>query len=198
MLCGSILTGAVVSRQSWPQIKAFDQNFTFAVRSKMFLRFPIESLHGKELYVVECASPFAEDKRAGLYAYSRDFECRVSLPGAALLPDIQLLAFNSRIDKEWQSRGGFWWSELTSACAGYPDWGAKRVYRFRGMRLTIDIFDVRMKEASHPSEHQPDYELQSIKVRISGSADLGATNAFGGESRFREPPRQCRPPIRLS
>jgi hypothetical protein len=74
----------------------------------MFLHFPIEDGKGTELYIVECASPFADDMRVKQYAYSRDYECRVALLNATLLPDIQLLALNPRIDKEWQSRGGFW------------------------------------------------------------------------------------------
>lgn len=175
------------AQQVWPRIKSFDRTFTFASRKEMFLRFPIKNNHGRVLYIVECASPFADDKRVSQYAYSRDFECRVALPGATLLPSIQLLALNSRIDKEWQSRGGFWWSELVPTCASYPDWGAKRIYRFRGIRLIIDISDVQMRSIINPTKHQPNFELQSMKVRILGERDQNAIKPFGGASLYPEP-----------
>jgi hypothetical protein len=174
--------------ETWPEIEPFNKSFTFISRNQMFLHFPIVDRAGKELYFVECASPFADDERVKQYAYSRDFECRVALPDATLLPNIQLLALNSKIDKEWQSRGGFWWSELVSACSTNPDWGAVRVYRFRGMRLKIQLSDIKMKEVEHPSKHQPNFELETLKVDISGSVDLNAEAAYGGRSTYSEPP----------
>jgi hypothetical protein len=154
----------------------------------MYLAFTIKDAGGKDLYFVECASPQAKDPKATQFAYSRDFECRVAVPGATLLPDIQLLATSARVTKEWQSRGGFWWSELTPRCSAMPGWGATRTYRFRGIAMTINITDVKLVKNIEHSRHQPIEKLQGLTVTMSGRADPNATNAYGGASPYGEPP----------
>jgi hypothetical protein len=172
----------------WPRIEGFEHRYHFNSPEQMYLAFTIKDTGGKDVYFVECASPGTKDPNATKFAYSRDFECRVAVPGATLLPDIQLLATSAGVTKEWQSRGGFWWNELTPRCSAVPGWGAKRTYSFRGIAMTINITDVKLVKNVEHSKHQPIEKLQGLTVILSGRADPNATNAYGGASPYREPP----------
>jgi len=105
---------------------------------------------------------------------------RVSLPGAATLPDIQLLSFDEAVDKDWQGRGGFGWSHLVPPCSDYPDWGATREYRFRGMRLTTSISGVILRVMEHPGPDSPYFRLQGLTAHLSAIPDPTAVAAVGG------------------
>jgi hypothetical protein len=172
---------------SWPTIQPFDQSFTFKSPQEMYLRLPIKDVMGKDAYIVECASPLASDERVRGFPYSHDFECRVALPDAKSLPDTQLLALDANIVKEWQSRGGFWWSELMPACQDYPFWGTTRVFRLRHMRITITLSDIDMVPAVKKTDADPYYRLRGLKVSLHGEVDNKANRVFGGYTRYAEP-----------
>ena len=181
------LAAAVKTEGPWPRIEGFEHRYHFDSPEQMYLAFTINDAVGKELYFVTCASPYAKDPEATQFAYSRDFECRVAVPGAHSCR-FQLLSTSARVTREWQSRGGFWWSELTPQCSTVPGWGATRTYRFRRIALTIKITDIKLVQNVEHSRHQPIEKLQALTVTISGMADSNATSAYGGASPYREPP----------
>lgn len=173
---------------NWPTIRPFDRTFAFSDEKDMFLHFHISDVKGKEVYYVECSTPFSTAlSQSDVYLYSRAFECRVALPGSANLPDTQLLAFDGNIDKEWENRAGFQPNELIPECQKFPDWGATRTYRFRHMKIVIQLYDVNMIPLAKIKRDEPYHTLKSLKVRISGEVDLDANAEYGGFSQYKAP-----------
>ena len=176
------------ARNGWPQIREFDRKYTFANQEGMFLQFPVFALDGETAYVVECANPFVKDPRFKNFDWSGDFECRVAKPGARFLPDVQFLAESTQVTSDWESRGRFWWNELTPDCFGFPDWGGTRVYRFRHMRITIQITNPKIVLPSPDSRRSFFHILRGLSVEISGRYDGTADKPVAGLTRIPEPP----------
>jgi hypothetical protein len=187
------------AKSDWPHIREFDREYSFEKQEDMFLQFPVFTLDGKTAYIVECGNPFAKDPRMRNFEWSGDFECRVARPGIGYLPDAQLLIRSTQEAAEWESRGRFWWTELTPDCIAFPDWGGTRVYRFRHMRITIRITNPKIDQ-NQGSLHI----LQGLDVEIRGRFDEAANRPVAGLTNVSEPPnldpsdfyspRQCRMP----
>jgi hypothetical protein len=169
-------------RSTWPHIRGFDRKYSFEKQEDMFLQFPVSTLDGRTAYIVECGNPFAKDPRMRKFDWSGDFECRVAKPGIAYLPDAQLLAGSTHVTSDWESRGRFWWNELTPDCISFPGWGGTRVYRFRHMRITIRITNPNV-DPYRPSTHI----LQGLDVEISGRYDESANRPVAGLTNISEP-----------
>jgi hypothetical protein len=182
-----IATGApncvAQTRRDWPHVREFDRKYSFEKQEDMFLQFPVSALDWKTAYIVECGNPFAKDPRMRNFEWSGDFECRVARPGIGYLPDAQLLIWSAQGTVEWESRGRFWWNELTPNCINFPDWGGTRVYRFRYMRITIRITNPKIDPYLSTLN-----TLQGLDVEISGRYDERANRSVAGLTRISEPP----------
>ncbi len=174
---------------SWPHIREFQQSFAFKDPQSMFIGFPIVDLTGTIVYQVQCASPFSRDPRVRQFDWSGDFECRVFVPGANHMPEVQLLANTpSRNQREFESRGRFFWNQLTPECVAYPDWGGRRTYRFRRMKLTIVISDPDIvSPKSFTGTPTIDVALLALRVEIRGEFDRTASHSVGGPASVLEP-----------
>jgi hypothetical protein len=80
--------------------------------------------------------------RSGLtFDWSGDFECRLtSLYSHDSFST--LFADNPRVTRDWDTRARFLAEELIGSCASYPEHGALRHFRLRGMTITLSIHDV--------------------------------------------------------
>lgn len=188
-IAADLVCGAQSSR-SWPRIKAFDKKYTFENQEDMYLQFPILTIDGKIAYFVECANPLAKDPRVNGngYDWSGDFECRVYKPGARFLPAVQLLAESTHATRDWETRARFFWNELTPDCIDFPDWGGTRIFRFRHIRLTIQITNPKIALPTPDSHKSFFHALHGLDVEISGQYDGAANNAVAGVSKIAEPP----------
>lgn len=176
------------TNSSWPHIRDFDRKYSFGNQEDMFLQFPILTLGGNTAYRVECANPFVKDPRFRSFDWSGDFECRVAKPEARSLPDVQLLAESTHVTAEWESRGRFWWNELTPDCIDFPDWGGTRVYRFRHMQITIRITNPNIVPPTPDSRKSHFHILRGLEVEVSGRYDEAAKRPVAGLTNIYEPP----------
>src|SRR5207245_11632673 len=87
------------------------------------------------------------------FAYSGDFECRLSSVGNRDRYST-LLTEDAHQSRDWESRGRFFAQNLRGSCASIPDFGAVRKFKLRGMDLTLKIINPRFA---------PDGTLQSLK-----------------------------------
>src|SRR6185312_17127492 len=88
----------IAMASKWPQVRAFQKHFTFDDPKFMYLNVPVMDVSGRTVYVLECASPWdthADMRNRQLnpigYSWTGQFACRLGIPGAAMLPDDQLL-----------------------------------------------------------------------------------------------------------
>jgi len=179
---------AVQTTHLWPHIRDFRTSFELTDPKAMFVEFPVLQQNGALAYRVQCASAFATDARMIQFVWSGDFECRVFVPGATRMPDVQLLATRSD-DRPLDTRGRFFWNQLTPACIGYPDWGGRRVFRFRNMKLTIQISDPKIVEPqSFIDTTKSGIPLQALRLEITGEFDKTATRSVAGLASYKRPP----------
>lgn len=171
----------------WPKIQPFEKAYTFNSEEEMYLHFDVPDVNGKTAYFVECASPSNTHAKVENFAYSRQFECRLSLLRAKSLPESQLLVDRVDADREWMSRGGFTWNQITGRCSEYPDYGSQRAFRLRNLKLVITISGVRLGSPSRNEDLGYKHSIQGLTVHLTGSYDPQATGAVAGPSRFEEP-----------
>jgi hypothetical protein len=149
--------------QHYPPVEA--QNTVFEVPDVKHadVSFDIKSFEGRPVYKLQCHS--AEYGGDGHdFAYSGDFECRLSSEGNQDGYST-LLTENVHQSRDWESRGRFFAKHLRGTCASIPDFGAVRKFKLRGMDLTLKIIDPRFA---------PDGTLQSLKLSVEVLPDASA------------------------
>jgi len=182
VLAACFLVAGMAHAESWPRIQPFDRLYNFGRPQDMYLSLPILAVNGKQTYILECASPENVRARAESFHYTREFECRLSLPGATKAPDLQLLTDGPGK----ASQAGFNWNQLIGPCYRYPDYGAERNFRLRDMRLTITLSNVIFgPEVRAGKGHKR--SLQGMTAHVQGFFDPGASREFPAPSRYEEP-----------
>ena len=132
----------------------------------MYLSLPILAVSGRPAYILECASPENARARAEGFHFTREFECRLSIPGATRPPDNQLLVESSGKAGS-TSTAGFNWNQLNGDCYRYPEFGAQRIFRLRNMRLVITVSNVIFTPEVHQAQTHK-RSIQGLTVHVAG------------------------------
>jgi len=159
-------------------LPATNDDFSFADKpippKNRAFSLPIRNSHGKVLYIFECSStePIMRwGVSCGLFAVGQIVN---------LLRD-SIDAY-SRLD-----RATFFPEQLIDVCSNYPDWGAEREFRLRGLRLTVRVTEVKFvpsewdwygKGISHvtlTAEAEPDIKARSPIAELPKHAYWGYT-----------------------
>jgi hypothetical protein len=185
VLAACFLVAEVAHAASWPHILQFDREYNFARPQDMYLSLPILAVSGKPAYILECASPESPRARTESFHYTREFECRLALPGATGAPDTQLLT-GGAAKTGLLSQTGFNWNQLNGDCYRYPDYGGQRIFRLRDMRLVITVSNVRFTPEVRTARAYK-RSIQGLTLRVQGFYDPGALNEFPAPSRYQEP-----------
>jgi hypothetical protein len=185
VLAACFLVAELAAAESWPRIQPLDHNYNFGRPQDMYLSLPILAVTGKPAYILECASPENARARAESFHYSREFECRLALPGATQAPDTQLLTDGSSKAGSL-SQSGFNWNQLNGDCYRYPDYGGQRVFHLRNLRLLITVSDVRLTPEVRTAQVH-NRSLQGLTVHVQASYDPAALSEFPVPSRYQEP-----------
>jgi hypothetical protein len=189
---GLAAIGSLTAEQTpaWPHIHDFHRSFDFSDQASMFLDFPIVDVSGATVYRMQCTNPFAMNATDSGFDWSGDFECRVFLPQARFMPDVQLLALTtSSTQSDWESRGRFFWNQLTPDCIGVPEWGGTRTYRFRHMRITIQISEPQIVPPKSFTDNKEFWtSLRGFHLDIAGHFDSAASPAVAGPAHTGQPP----------
>jgi len=185
VLTAFFLVAELAHAASWPRIRPFDRTYNFGRSLDMYLSLPIQTVTGKLAYILECASPENARARAESFHYTREFECRLALPGATQAPDTQLLAGGSSRGGSL-SQTGFNWNQLNGDCYRYPDYGGQRVFHLRNLRLIITVSNVRFTPEV-PAGQAYKRSIQGLTLHVQGSYDSAALSEFPVPSRYEEP-----------
>jgi hypothetical protein len=171
---------------SWPVIAPYSEVFTFTDGEFANASVILKGKDGHPLYRLECHTFSYSDPD---FDYSGDFECRlVSLyskePWSTLLTD------EPQQSRDWQSRGRFLASELEGACDKYPEYGAVRHFRLRGMQLTLEISDFKLvsKEIAKSQSGDPIPRFQSFRLHIKATPDTSAASEIAERPAAPESP----------
>jgi hypothetical protein len=170
----------------WPEPLPLKQSIAFSNTGQFAAGLYIFGVDGNPRYLIECHdSRYKEDKG---FLYSGDFECRLT-PLYEKTPYSTLFTDDLNQSRDWQSRARFLSQELVGKCASYPEYGAVRHLRLRGMEITLGIHDISLGAT--------DLEKQSVKGRprlLSFRFDIEVVPAPAVKSGIAEATRYRRPP----
>jgi hypothetical protein len=156
------LFGQAGKSHDYVLIQPAEKTFVVPEVSEADVVFLIKSDKGQPVYKLQCHSAgFTGDPD---FDYSGDFECRLSSVGH-FDKYSTLLTEDPHQDRDWESRGRFFASELREPCAQIPHFGAKRDFRLRGMNLTLEIIDQQFGE---------DAKLKSLRLRVTARPDASS------------------------
>jgi hypothetical protein len=150
--------------QHYPSVEAQNRVFEVPDVKHADVSFDIKSSKGTPVYRLQCHSAeYSGDDHD--FAYSGDFECRLSSAGNRDGYST-LLTEDAHQSRDWESRGRFFAKSLRGSCASIPDFGAVRKFKLRGMDLTLKIIDPKFA---------PDGTLQSLKLSVEVRPDASAS-----------------------
>jgi hypothetical protein len=171
------------SKRSWPLINPVKKTFHFIDHREMGAKLRIVSIDGTPLYLLECYLN-AYDRDDPDFNYSGNFECRLtSLYSKERYST--LLTDQAKPTRDWQSRGRFLLEELTGKCAEYPDYGRVRHFRLRGMNLTLEIKNLKIKSGSS-AENVPWYvdRIEKLDLDVIITPDPKASSEIAEPTKY--------------
>ena len=173
----------------WPKVEPIEKTFAFSDGQAAQIKLTVTSTEGKPVYALKCHT-FAYEGDPS-FDYSGDFECRLT---SSREDDVYstLLTEASDQSRDWQSRGRFLAEELEGACKNYPEFGATRHFRLRGMRVTLAIRDIELKNnstAMKPS-HLASPRFKSFKFNVQIEPDEGAVSGIAEPIPYDYPARK--------
>lgn len=125
--------------QRWPIVRSQRDTLVVNETGARQAAWTFRDTLGRDAYRLTCAS-FGYRGDAD-FEYSGDFECRLT-PLYAETSYSTLLTDNPNQSRDWESRGRFLADEIFGARASYPEYGAVRHFRLRGMRITLSLTDI--------------------------------------------------------
>ena len=194
LILASSVWGLCQGRSSWPIVQSAARTFDFANGQRADVSFDVNGPDGQILYRLECHN-WTYDQDPG-FDYSGDFECRLT-PTYEKTKYSTLLTDDPEQSRDWESRGRFLVPELLGKCAAYPEYGRLRTFRLRGMRLRLELTNLRFSTAV-PSVTGGPRGLSSFRFVIKVQPDPNAQTPIAAIPSVAEPPPDCGPGYRAS
>ena len=106
-----------------------------------------------------------------------------------------LLTDNPHQSRDWESRGRFLADELFGSCARYPEYGAVRHFRLRGMRITLSLADIVFDTSTGVGDRSANglMGLSSFRFAFSVEPDSTAQSEIAELPGYEEPPLHVNP-----
>ena len=194
-LCVGMITSAYA--EPWPAVLPLTKEYLIDFSSEwVSIDLPIAGISGKTEYLFWCRGGSTEnldayEEKTGM-SFVGSFLCRLN--EGATPQDISLLQEDGAA--VWYSRGLFSEPSVTGACAAYPEYGARRTFALRNMRLTLELHDVQLRSNGGFSR---------FKLLVTVRPDKKATGSVAQRPRYLSPkwgdcskvrrgiePRMCR------
>lgn len=141
----------------WPEITEIDQSFEASLSRNGFQHhIDIMSETGQKLYKLSCYSgdDSDQDKWSSITPVIPIADLSCVMFGEQQNRPWQSLLSQAGDQRDYQSRGFFWKSQITGKCGTYLEYGRKRNFQLRGLELSI---------ALSPTEQQ---NIWSVNVKI--------------------------------
>lgn len=182
LACGAVTANA----KTWPQVVPLKGSFYFKDASEASARVTVRSPSGRSLYLLEChAKGYEGDPE---FDYSGDFECRLrSLYSKESYST--LLTDRPDQSRDWESRGRFLVEELLGRCAEYPEFGRLRHFDLRGMRITLEMYNIIIQPAgSSEIAEKKRPLLKSFGLNVVIEPNPKAERNIAAQVNYVEPP----------
>ncbi|MBB3225414.1 hypothetical protein FHW69_000004 [Luteibacter sp. Sphag1AF] len=170
----------------WPVIREESGSISFDKPSEADFVKDVRSLDGRPLYELRCRSGDLDD--VGDFNYSGLLQCRLSEINAPRETPRSLLFEDREATSDWDGRGRFMLNDVIGTCGRYPDFGDTRIYRVRGMQLTLRIEDVRLRKSQNgevsPTSFVFSYAVKSDRQAVGALTERPVTKEptwFSGE-----------------
>ena len=165
---------------SFARIEPTSQEFVVDDVKNANVSLTLRSAAGEAVYLLQCHSAvYSSDAD---FAYSGDFECRLSSIGQRDEYST-LLTEDANQSRDWESRARFFSRSLAGKCADIPEFGARRSFRLRRMRITLKIMDPQFD--SHG-------ELVALALRVDVKPDSKANREIAAQVAFpADAPLDC-------
>jgi hypothetical protein len=127
-------------------MEEFTKTFSIDFRSRnVLVKVNLRDVSGKSQYQLVCFSgDDAANAAAGGFIYSGGLLCGLGEARAPLMHFMENRSLLSEKTAAIYSRGNFHPSALVGPCANYPDFGAQRTFRLRGMSLELRVANVEV------------------------------------------------------
>lgn len=145
-----------ISPEEWQKIAPLKKIFPFPDMSNPSVDPVIPGVDGAPLHKLECRSGDTYEGRE--FESSGDFECRLN-SASGKDASSTLLTYDPLQTRDFESRGRFFLSDLEGKCGAYPEWGAQRRFRLRGMQIVVEMSEVVLA----PAGKMPDRQAGAIK-----------------------------------
>jgi hypothetical protein len=175
-LCESF---SVHATDQWPEVRSVQEKRIFDDVDKAALDLKIVGRDGRPLYRLECHSGLYEGDAK--FNYSGVFDCRLTSL-YSLEAVSTLLTDDPHQPNDWSDRGRFLAEHLRRGCIEYPDWGGTRVFRLRGMRLSIEISNVGYDDSVASAS-----AVRSFSVSVDVKPAKNALTSLSGKPESPEP-----------
>ncbi len=175
---------------SWPAVSPLARSFRLVDHDQQTARLSIDGVDASKLYFLECHLNAYEYGDDPAFNYSGDFECRLTSTSPLKNNGYPtLLTDEKHPTRDWHSRGRFLLEEFTGRCASYPEWGAVRHFRLRGMELTLSVSSVKVEEGSR-GRNQPwnTDRIASLDFSVEVVPDPKALSGIAEPTEYAEPP----------
>jgi len=175
-------------KHSWPRVSPMERSFHLVDHQQPAAEMLIRSSRGATLYFLQCYLNAGERDDPN-FDYSGDFECRLT---SLYSEDTYstLLTEDKHQSSDWESRGRFLVQELVGQCAQYPEYGAVRHFRLRGMELTLAVSGLKMEKGSRARNAPWNVDrVGALDLKVIVAPDPGATSAIAERTRYLRPPR---------
>jgi hypothetical protein len=164
MLSAAVLAAAV----AWPQVAPWSRAFPIDLtRPLTTFNAPILARDGRRLYEISCVGGTIEGLDRLSAQEGEDYIAPLSCNLADVRTGEQWLLGEDGTP-HWHTRAQFHAEQLEGACARYPEFGLMRNFRLRGMKIRLQVSDVR-KEAG---------ELRSLVLHVNVANDRSATSSW--------------------
>lgn len=182
--------GASPAVPHWPAIQPVRASATFTNLAVDSVDTPVSmeiaDAAGHPAYRVECHNGYYDDEHT--IDYSGDFQCGLFAARGDTVANLLPTATRDEESSDWFNRGRMLASQLAGRCASYPEYGAIRHFRVRGMRLT---FEFRKLAWAPSTGAQP--RLNGFTVDLSADPDPSAHTRQAAIVRVVKPPASCEP-----
>ena len=174
----------------WPLIQAISGKQTYSDAGNggdtPFL-LVVKDRVGAPGYKIECHNGDYEDESG--FNFSGDFHCAMFAISGTKIVNGNLLASEKerRAGRDWFNRGRMIAGQIFGPCAEYPDYGAVRRFRLRGMLVTFQFEDL----AWFPFPQYNRHRLSHFTFRVSVVPDLSAQTEMAEQAPSPKPPKPC-------
>lgn len=153
------------ARPSWPEISPISREILVDENHSIGVDLNIKKVNSEEiLYELKCHPEGYPDST---FDYSGLMQCYlIDKRSAESLSN--LLDSHANATSDWENRGRFLSTHIQPPCGFYPEFGANRTFRLRGMLITLNLQP--SYDAKSPGERSFQFKVAVVPLSKARSA----------------------------